>query len=304
MNKIQYIALVVLLLALFSCKDKFVNDIDIEVPETELQLAINLELTAGDTTASTFVARTSNINEPASTFFSDALVELYKEDALIGILDFDNYENVYIANLLPEDLVEGEYTVEVSGIEGFDNIKSTQIIPEQINILDVTYQEDGTIEEDYGYAYTVDEATVKFKDPADQENYYQVFIIAGIEDENGNLIFQREFSPSSINPFAETSLYYKGVLINDQSFNGQEFNLSLGINGGQINIADPDQTPYIIVELNNISKDNYLYQRSLAAHLNAVDNPFAEPVVVHNNIENGIGIFRTSNSSNFRIDLE
>lgn len=306
MNKLFYILSICLFVALFSCEDKFVRDIEIEIPEAELQLVINLELTEGDTIAKTFVARTSNINEAESTFFSDAIVELYKENDLLGILDYEIETNEYRANFLPGDLSEGNYTVEVSGIDGFDDIRASQTIPSEVNIIEGTYQEDGTIEQYYGYAYTVDEATIKFKDPADQENYYQIRLFGFIEDEYGSVRYERDFFITSINPFVETSFYIDGILLNDNSFNGQEFNLSIGFAGNysKLSSAGENETPYLLVQLSNISRDNYLYQRSLADQLNAVDNPFAEPVVVHNNLENGIGIFRTKNTSSFRIDLE
>ena len=58
-----------------------------------------------------------------------------------------------------------------------------------------------------------------------------------------------------------------------------------------------------MAELSSISRDNYLFIKSEAASREARDNPFAEPVIVHNNIENGIGIFRARNTTTFRIDL-
>ena len=65
--------------------------------------------------------------------------------------------------------------------------------------------------------------------------------------------------------------------------------------------ADTDRK--LIVRLANMSKDSYLYLRSLQQYMQARDNPFAEPVVVFDNIENGHGIFRMSNMQLFEIDL-
>ena len=168
MRNIQFTLIIFLFLSTFSCADKFVNDLDIELPEEEQLLVINLELNEGDTIAKTFVARTSNLDEVEHTFFDNATVDLYKEESFLKNLEFDPQKNDYIANFNPNELTAGDYRVEVSGVQGFDDIVSFQTIPNGVNILKGSYQEDGTIGEDYGYAYTVDEARITIDDPAEE----------------------------------------------------------------------------------------------------------------------------------------
>jgi len=228
MKSIQNIIIVILFLSALSCEDKFVNDIDIDIPEEELQMVINLELTHGDTIAKTFVARTANLTEVDHTFYEEALVELYKEDALLSTLEYDNESNEYVAHFDNGDLTEGEYKIEVSGIDGLEDIQATQTILNKIEILDGFYSEDGTIEQNYGYAYTVDEARITIDDPTDETNYYHIQLFGAVEDSLGNLIEEREFYISSLNPFAETSFAFNGLLLKDDSFNGTELDLSIG----------------------------------------------------------------------------
>ena len=305
MRNIQFILIVFLFLSTFSCADKFVNDLDIELPEEEQLLVINLELTEGDTIAKTFVARTANLDEVEHTFFENATVDLYKEDAFLKNLEYDPLENDYIANFNSNELTEGEYRVEVSGIPDFDDIVAFQTVPNSVNILKGSYQEDGTIGQDYGYAYTVDEARITIDDPANEENFYQVRLTGIRESQDGEIIQEIDFYVTSLNPFAETSFYYDGILLKDDSFNGTEFDLSIGFSNFLTSgyITGEEEVIYLLAELSSISRDNYLFIKSEAASREARDNPFAEPVIVHNNIENGIGIFRARNTTTFRIDL-
>jgi len=304
MKNLQYIIIAFSIISIFSCGDKFINDIDIEVPEADLKMVINLELNAGDTIANTFVARNANITEAEHTFYDDAIVELYKEDNLLTILDYNIETNEYSARLDPSELTVGDYRVEVSGVDGLDDISSTQTIPPKVNLVNGTYQEDGTIEAYYGYAYSVDEAKVTIDDPADQENYYQVKLFGVTEDLSGNIIAKTEFFITSLNPLVEGGFYLEGLLLNDDSFNGNEFELSIGFsNYFTSGYSSDEEVKYLVAELNNISRDNYLYQLSLNAFETSIGNPFAEPVVVHNNIDNGIGIFRSRNASEYRIDF-
>lgn len=305
-SKFPFIIVLLFLSSMFSCADKFVNDLDIEIPDEEQQLVINLELTEGDTTAKTFVASTANLDAVDHTFFEDAIVDLYKEGELLTTLEYDQFENDYIANFDSDELTVGEYRVEVRGVPGFNDIVASQSINNSVNIIKGSYQQDGTIEQDYGYAYTVDEARVTIDDPADEENYYQVKLMGIIENQNGDQIQNVSFFVSSLNPFAETSFYYNGILLKDDSFNGTEFDLSMGFSnylGSGYGSGGEEFQAYLLVELSSLSRDNYLFIKSEGAFQESIDNPFAEPVIVHNNVENGIGIFRTRNISYFRIDL-
>lgn len=51
----------------------------------------------------------------------------------------------------------------------------------------------------------------------------------------------------------------------------------------------PDSEKVIRVQLSNISKEFYDYQKSLSEHNRSDDNPFAEPVQVYTNVKNGFG---------------
>jgi len=202
---------------------------------------------------------------------------------------------------------EGEYRVEVSGVNGLADISATQTIPNKVDITKGVYEENGTIYQDYGYAEPVDEALITFTDPAESENYYLVKLYGVLDDMDGNTISRNELYISSINPLAENSFYINGLLLKDDSFNGKAIDLSIGFNNYfsyGYNYYGLETEIYLEAELINISRDNYLYLKSFEAFQRADGNPFAEPVVVHNNIENGIGIFRTGNASLLRIDIE
>ncbi len=292
-------------LCIFSCEDKFIKDIDIDIPENEQLLVINLEINEGATEAETFVARTTNINEAESTFYEDAIVELYKDENLVSVLDYDMESNKYKADFSSAPISQGTYRVEVSGVDGLTDISATQTIPNKVNITKGKYKANGTVYQYYYYAETVDEAIITFPDPADEDNYYMINLFIVIDDANGNNIGRRSLFVSSLNPFVEPLFYSQGLILKDDSFNGTEVDISIGFSNYLVSYGPTDDEEiYLEAELKSITRDNYLYLRSLEAFRNTNGNPFAEPVIVHNNIENGIGIFRAGNTSTFRIDFE
>ena len=59
------------------------------------------------------------------------------------------------------------------------------------------------------------------------------------------------------------------------------------------------QTLTLSIYLHNISKSYYYYRISLELYQNASGNPFAQPVQVFSNIENGFGVFAGSQINYF-----
>ena len=89
----------------------------------------------------------------------------------------------------------------------------------------------------------------------------------------------------------EFQQFGQSFVFNDKLFNGNHYKFTFGpshtvYNG---NIGDNYESVYFI--LRNVSREYYLYKRSFALHEWVQGNPFAEPVPVFTNIENGFGIF-------------
>jgi hypothetical protein len=89
-------------------------------------------------------------------------------------------------------------------------------------------------------------------------------------------------------------------LITDDLFNGKEFvfKISTGFYRRVVpeqdepkDIATNDNNEYIILNLQTLSKDMYLYLKSKESAEQVLNNFFTEPVQIYNNINNGIGIF-------------
>jgi hypothetical protein len=93
-------------------------------------------------------------------------------------------------------------------------------------------------------------------------------------------------------------------LFNDLLFNGQNKTLELEIpyenwSGSEDGYDWSYQTLTLRLYLHNISISYYYYRTSLELFQNASGNPFAQPVQVFSNVENGFGIFAGSQISFF-----
>ncbi len=95
----------------------------------------------------------------------------------------------------------------------------------------------------------------------------------------------------------------KGVLIRDDSFDGETGIFTF--EGEFPYNPETEELGNFIVELRNTSRDYYLYHSSLARQVRVQSgfDAISGPVVLHNNIENGFGIFAGYTPTFTNIDL-
>jgi hypothetical protein len=212
----------------------------------------------------------------------------------------------YLSNQKPEVGKEYELKIDVSG---FPSVKSKSQIPSPIEIqkvlIDSTvlkkaydfYEKNGN----YGpYQGEIINCLISFYDPADEKNYYELELYRETEsqrtDDDGNLIkehfiFEQHFLfEGDINAFGYTiktdelfngALYTWSIKVPISAF--YDFKFGLG--------ADYSFKLKLHFTLKHLSKDYYNYHETLRLQTIRNGDPFAQPVIVHNNIENGAGIF-------------
>jgi hypothetical protein len=146
------------------------------------------------------------------------------------------------------------------------------------------------------YQGTTDiQVRVRFSDPAD-EDYYELSLTAksDVDTSNGYSISNgATFGMSFIDPaYLKTNgiqLPSGSVVFSDSFFNGKEATLDFLV----MRIEDSTLPPlkYYTIQLNHISKEYYLYLKTYLLQKQTEGDPFAQPVMVENNIQNGFGIF-------------
>ena len=240
------------------------------------------------------------------------------EDAVVKIKD-DNGAIIETLNHLDNGFYAGQvfpeqnktYQLEVIH-PNYNNITSTDSLPIPITINSV---DTSTIVDPINDNRL--QIILNFDDPESSQNYYLIetssvnekLVIENsdtLEYEldtilNQTMILTDEVFQDGSSPFREQGLF------NDLLFNGQNKNLELEIpNDEYWNFSDDStEMSYKRLSLNlylhNISKSYYYYRTSLELYQNASGNPFAQPVQVYSNIDNGFGIFAGSQVSYFNL---
>jgi hypothetical protein len=301
MKKYILLFITVLTVLLYSCDDEsFSQVVTIDIPDHTPLPALKLQLTQGDLALSVLVSNSKGILDPESAYDlpDDAEVKLFRNGSELLELTYDPMISLYLG-YIPAGISSqaGDIYQLSAKLVGFEEVTAEQVMPPQPLIVSAEYELEGTIDSE---GFRVDELIVDIKDTeAGKTNYFgvELYQIYYDIDFNGDTIgvYRSQVGLDSNDPLLEYSELY-GLVFNDEGFSGGTYQLrcytyySLGLENN------------LEVEVYQLTEDAFLYARSLSQYYDAIDNPFAEPVTVHSNIEGGYGVFTLANRTVYPID--
>lgn len=286
---VQQVILLLSALILFSsCDgDSFSQIAEIDLPEHEPRIAVYSELgNNSPNTMSLFPSR-SILSLDSSEPITDATVEITRQgENLIQSILLDMYELFYTVELnddfLPGDVID----LKISHPD-YETIEASQTIPAPGKIKELKFEEDGAIVEGGDRADLIE---LTFEDISDEENYYIISFFTeqydSIYGPSGKFQNWVETLDANLIPTGA------GYAISDQAFSGNSY-VARFSNWSYYYGLD---SVILSAELKSVSKDLYLFKISSDTYFNTEGNPFAEPVVIHENIENGYGLFGVGES--------
>ncbi len=282
----------------FSACNGFEQVVEIEIPEHQAALSIYAHFNSIDTVLELRVGRSASILDPFDSLLLDqpVSISLYRNNQLLAH-DFICQDGLCTAPMvLPFGSAGDEYRLEVSA-PGWETLSAVQHMPTAPIVKNLEGSIGGAIDPDGNAANALN---ITLQDPAGEENYYAVeafrFYFEYLYDNTGQIVDSMQIkypvSLDSSDPgFSTVYTEDKPLLIGkDALFNGNEYLLRLFTSDY---IMEGDQ---ILVRVSSITRDAYLFFKSYSAYGDSQYDPFAEPVVVHQNVENGHGIFSLQNS--------
>ncbi len=294
MKSIYIFCFIGLSLFLSNCDaDSFSQVVEIDIPPHEPALAVRALFQQNDTLLSLLLTDSKGILESTSLEIQkEATVRLFENEQALPVFSYNPNTSRFTAPVPSGfEQTQSTYRLEISA-PNFKTISATQIMPQPISILAGKYTPNGTFSSD---GDRVDAIEIEFQDPAGEENYYAFSGMQRVAYFNGQ---DTSYYDSGIYLDSNDPLVSYGtaelLLLSDAAFNGNTYKVLLYS-------YNELQEGVIKIQLLSLSRDTYLYHRSLNNYYDAVDNPFAEPVNVHQNIENGYGIFGLAGVS--EIDL-
>lgn len=279
------ISLLFLSLLFASCEDFFDQVIDIDPPAYERQMVVNCVADNLDSTLRISISRNIGLLES----LPDSLVSLrgativflengqakhtFKLDSLRDSLPswFTGIEfRFYGADLKMPFITPGSsYELRISHPD-FTSVSATQIAP-ALPQMDTAKVRIDSSNSNFG-----DEAvfTLELVDPPG-EHFYEIEILG--DDGNSN------YGLYSDDPNVESGLGYSKLLLSDRHFSGNKYTL-------RVKSSDA-YSDFWTVRMRSVTADYFRFSRAVPLNEEADYNPFANPVQIPSNVENGLGLF-------------
>lgn len=193
------------------------------------------------------------------------------------------------------------YTLRVSA-HGYESVEATDVVPPSVPVTFVP----NFVHRDSRSGKL--DVKIRIQDPLDQDNYYRLFVFYRVVNERNEVSFYdvnfRTEDPaikaenSTIFEFENKTL--RNVLFSDAFFEEQAHEVEISI---EEPLLRQGQDGAIQVMLFGVSKTYYDYASTYQLHTDVRDNPFAQPVQVHTNVEHGFGIFAGFNQYMLEVEL-
>lgn len=276
---------------LASCQKEVEYDFPVDKPRLSLysilQPTDTLRFVRNDTPRTYVPSNYAALGRSMSLFDIDSALPvdnppltLHKEGKLISqftpVPYMDNNHMVYRSEA---GLNTGSLYQIKASVDGFPGISANVRIPDTIQILEAVFD---TVKNEIHFS---------FKDPPGQ-NYYKFYIESRspiiIETSDPSVV---KFNPTRFDsiliPRIDNSLNFNTErYMEDKAFSNQIKTVTLRI----VHYFQEIEVPEITVELYNLSPDYYEFLRTFTAYYSTKDNPFAERVQIHSNVENGLGL--------------
>lgn len=259
-----------------------------EIPPYAQKLVVNG--TIGKNGASLFISNSASAYGGDSVLvFREGTVKLATNSGAYDLVYNPSVQRFVINESFPEGMT---YSLTVNR-SGFSGVSSSGMIPQAIN-YEADYIPDGGVDTS---GFTYDKIFVKFSDPRGQKNFYRINFLYHDDLLNQFFPFYFDLNHPGLNSRNTMVLRDGSVIFNDDLIDGRniEFNIIplFGTGFGNLNYK-------YLVQFESISEDLYRYYITIDRAREAGNGGFGfggNPVIVHSNIVNGLGIFGATNAN-------
>ena len=290
--------------ALASCNNFFDTQVDLPTPEHEPRMAIAGLFTDNDTLLTVDVNRTYGLFESRpqnrEQVIEGATVKILEDGNVRYELDYRETEilNVFAydtpTNGTPFDAGK-TYELVVEHPE-LPNIRATQVMPAAVELENAEIEFVG----ENAINFTNSRLRFDLNDPATR-NYYELVISSVFRDtfidETGQIFINEYedivywYEEDLVSADARPGFRNSSLLFSDEAFNGQRRSFTLPFYSFSLEQDEGQSNGSTRIYWRTVTEDYYRYSSSLQDFSIADGNPFAEPVSVFSNIENGVGCF-------------
>ncbi len=280
-----------------SCEESIDLDLNIQAP----RIVVNSHFTSGVPFQLTISKSKDVLSVKPEEFVKNASVKIRDERGkMLEELQLNDSGIPFYQSNRMQPQAGRSYRLEIN-IPQSPILIAEDIVPIAIPLKKIQLDTVESFSSKEGMFYKI-EVQVDFDDPLNTENYYHLSLYnqETIRTEGNGVPMdgfteQGEENLSPLSPLESHEgnpaviFHYDngGVLFTDKDLDGQSIKLKF------YSLLDKsnNQTGKVVGELRNVSKAYYLYHTSVSRQIANKDRPFAEPVTIYSNVDNGLGVF-------------
>jgi len=285
MKNIQFIGISLALLSvLWACEKEIV----LKQEEVEPRIVVNSIFSANDTIWVQLSESRNVLFEGELPVITDAALQLTDGNgSVLGEFIHESDGNYYMPTVLP---AAGNRYGIIASKAGLKSVSAFSAAPNLISVTSIDTVSFADVSEM--------EFTIKFSDDVTETNYYSISIASynGYPNELGEVVYYE-------NNYFTTKEFYVVNGGDDIGGDGTKYDsefyftdellvgADISFKGRIYYFSDSEEPRFFVVKVASLSEDLYKYKVTYANYLNTQGSPFAEPVRVYSNVENGFGIF-------------
>lgn len=298
MKIIKYFFSIIIASFIFSSCESIV---DVALPSYKLQLVVNSTFGNNDIPRVEVSHSLSSLDNANFESISNATVKLFENGNYIATLIYDptNFDYFYSGSSFQTQTGK-TYEIRVSA-SPYDSVSSTTTIPDSVNMTGFNFKDSAYVDQNGQPVGTLD---VSINDKKDIANYYEfmLFEADSVFDINqGGWVFNAYpvYLTSTDASVDQNNQSGESISFDDAYFDGKNYTTHFTFNKSYSQWGSP-VIKHFYLQVRSLSKEYFLYNKSLNAQFNSQGNPFAEPAPVYNNIQNGLGIWGSFNDQPIR----
>ena len=235
-----------------------------------------------DTSFQVHLSRSLSVIDAGSlSSISNAIVAVYDDSGVLVETLIEDSMGYYNGSQLPEENVNYRIVAEALN---YADVNATCAIP----MLTVISEWDTTAINPFPNSIQNEkefQVSFEFTDEEQVNNFYMITVLAVHTSWGQNYsypLYMATSDPKFGSDYTDESS--DKLLFNDLLFNGETTTFDITLN-------DISDMSYLVLNLYSCSEEYYLYNKSYQTAIETEGNPFAQPVQVYSNINNGHGIF-------------
>jgi len=291
-NKLITRILLVSFLPIFWGCEQF---LEVDLPGQEPRLVMNALLETSDTIR-VYLTKSKGILEGREydgfEYVKNGQVYLKNEAGEIfdfGFLDKSNpIESFAYYYLAGHDFQVNQHYEIIAESPDFNQISAQVQFPEKVAIKELSYRNLGPA--DSFAQQDLLEFTVKFDDLPGKNFYELTGRFYGQSTTNENSFYSGDLNPQPVNPaYERDSWTNRGILFDDVLLNGKDSEIVFRVTFPR------DYDLDVTIEFSHVSESYYRYEETVGLQDYNRGDFLSQPVLVYNNIRNGMGILKARN---------